>query len=303
MSDIPGYYAPGACIRLSLNSAEISATIVRIFTPFTTSQVLLVRTHYVPPGTNVPGEELVIVKVYDPRFLFYRNFKPSVYRQKLKWSYDGEVIAAERRLTPWHPAARFEFILLPIEEEDGAAEVEDYMFRTSECTAWTETEAYRRLFPLQGKGIPLFFGSGRLVLEDPNCPRTFNPHANILEYIPDAITIRDVPATLITRPLVQSLLDTVQALGDLGVTHGDMNLGNILFSPKSSPPRAVIIDFGEGTLRDERFNEKEWRKVVHEGADNTYLKKRLTAALGVQDLAEWISCSSEPAMPYPAGTR
>jgi tRNA A-37 threonylcarbamoyl transferase component Bud32 len=43
---------------------------------------------------------------------------------------------------------------------------------------------------------------------------------------------------------MQSLIQTVGFFGASGVAHADLNSSNILFSPKTNPTRAVVIDFG-----------------------------------------------------------
>ena len=51
----------------------------------------------------------------------------------------------------------------------------------------------------------------------------------ILEYLPGAMTLKDVPCNLITDEVVESLVSTVASFGLLGVTHCDLNVTNILF--------------------------------------------------------------------------
>ncbi|KAF8512914.1 hypothetical protein JB92DRAFT_3168798 [Gautieria morchelliformis] len=74
--------------------SECIATVIKAFTPFTKSQVLLVHVHGAPDGTP-PS---MILKTYDPRF-FDEHEKPSKrsWIPARPWSLEKESAAAERR--------------------------------------------------------------------------------------------------------------------------------------------------------------------------------------------------------------
>jgi RIO-like serine/threonine protein kinase len=103
-----------------------------------------------------------------------------------------------------------------------------------------------------GCEIPCCYGSGYLVLEN----RAFFPHILLVQYIPDAVHLRDI-AVKPDRSILLSLFKTVSAFGALGVMHNDINPGNILFSPRNAPTHAVIIDFGHAEYR-EGDSDEEW---------------------------------------------
>jgi len=97
--------------------------------------------------------------------------------------------------------------------------------------------------PLQGSGVPLFLGTGTLKLEG----RVFTPPFILLEYIPDVISYEDI-AERPNASVLALLREAVDRLPELRVLHNH-HKRNILFSPSSDPTRAVIIDFGQTTLR------------------------------------------------------
>jgi serine/threonine protein kinase len=67
--------------------------------------------------------------------------------------------------------------------------------------------------------------------------------------------------------IILSLFKTVCAFGALGVTHNDLNPGNILFSPHNAPMHAVIIDFGHSSHRESGDSDQEWDEIVKESGD------------------------------------
>lgn len=96
----------------------------------------------------------------------------------------------------------------------------------------------------------MYYGSATLDLkfvDEP--PRVFMPKVVLLEYIPNTIILGDIMAypelpKSIPPYLAKSIETTVNSFGTLGVIHSDINPGNILFSPRNNPKRAIIIDFG-----------------------------------------------------------
>jgi hypothetical protein len=97
-STVDDLYGPGAAdtfktghvISLTLSDGmERTATVVKGFTPFTLSQVLLVDAHDCP-GVVSP----VVIKIYDPRFIKSRK---RLSTESFPWSLELEVTVAERR--------------------------------------------------------------------------------------------------------------------------------------------------------------------------------------------------------------
>jgi len=66
-------------------------------------------------------------------------------------------------------------------------------------------------------------------------------------------------------------LDTVKRIRELGVLHNDFSLGNILFTFDGRSTRAVIIDFADSGMREDKDDDEwanfgifEWRPFLHE---------------------------------------
>jgi hypothetical protein len=143
-----------------------------------------------------------------------------------------------------------------------------------------ELTAFKRLVSLQGTGIPRCFGAGRLDLTNTDTPRAISPPVLLIEYLDNSNTFEEDHLSLVT--LANSLLDTVKSFGRCGVTHGDMNNGNIVFS--LDPPRASVIDFGGSALRW-KVSDEEWDDVVATRNDNpTVFMKLMKELKGYYDL-------------------
>jgi tRNA A-37 threonylcarbamoyl transferase component Bud32 len=253
MVEIPNYYHPGSTLPLQLATSIASATIMRSFTPFTMSQVLLVRLH-----DNGPTR---IVKVYDPRFAKHRLAYKS--RTAHPWSHELEAKAISRTT----PDPNFDFSLIPVDNDRVGWEI--WYYQQMERRFRNEVESYNRLHSLQGHKIPRCYGSGTLIL--PN--RAFFPRILLLQYISDAISLEDI-AVKPNQSVITSLAETAYTFGALGVTHNDLNPGNILFSPRTAPTHAVIIDFGEAYFREDESDE-EWDEIVKENWDVHAIKQIL----------------------------
>ena len=238
------YYRPGSILSLQLTTHITSATVMDLFTPFTMSQVLLVRLHEGP---------FRIVKVYDPRFFNYRQASKNWPAHP--WSYELEVKAISQTT----PDPNFDSNSTP--DDDDSVGWEIWFYQQMEHGFRNEVEVYKRLHSLQGHKIPHCYGSGVLIL--PN--RAFFPHIVLLQFIPDAVNLRHITVKP-NQSLITSLIETASSFGALGVTHNDLNPGNILFTPHTAPTHAFIIDFGHAYVREEESDE-EWDEIVKENRD------------------------------------
>jgi len=251
MVEIANYYRQGSILSLKLDTGTAPATVMQPLTPFTSSQVLLILLDGVP----------TIMKVYDPRFLCHRQ--PSKHRPARPW--DCQIEAEAIRQTT--PDPNFDFSAYPGRNDRVGWEI--LYYQQMECTFRSEVESYMCLAPLQGHEIPCCYGSGHLILAN----RAFFPHILLLQYIPDAIDLRDI-AVKPDRSIILSLFKTVSGFGALGVTHNDINPGNILFSPHNAPTHAVIIDFGHAYYRESE-SDQEWDEIVKENGDVRAFKRLL----------------------------
>ncbi|KAF8070038.1 hypothetical protein FPV67DRAFT_1485947 [Lyophyllum atratum] len=266
MTNIPDYYQPGSRLTVQLGETRLSATVVQAFTPFTTSQVLLVHTNSLP---LLPAS-FVVLKVYDPRFCEARIRGKGVTGQP--WTYTAEAIAAKNRTAQWDPD--YEPGVWP--DEHDAVGWEEWHYQNAELQFRSEVAAYDRLKSLQGGAIPRCFATGTL----PLAQRAIAPRVLFLEYLSDAKTLEEVDPRVVGLPLAQSLVAAAGAFGPLGVVHTDLNPGNILFVPGGRPTRAVVIDFANSGVREEESDE-EWGACVYENADVWWMTKRLHRFLGV----------------------
>lgn len=92
MASIPNYYQPNSDLFVQTDQEDLSVEVVRVFTPFTFSQVLVVRTDRATESMCLPAGFLLILKVYDPRF----NLKARLSLGH-PWTYDAEAEAARNR--------------------------------------------------------------------------------------------------------------------------------------------------------------------------------------------------------------
>jgi hypothetical protein len=281
MSDIPGYYAANSHLSLLIDGSEVSAYIVTAFTP-SISQVFVVRIDGDIPCPSLSSGSLAILKVYDPRFHPERRKR---IRHPLPWTYENEAAAAEQRRA--HPmTSRFELADRPRNSDPVAWE--DYHYLCTELAASSELEAYQRLTPLQGTAVPVCYTSGTLNPSGLNTTRAIVPPILLLEYIPDAKTIKDIDPRVIAPSLIQSVFQTVTAFGALGVAHNDLHAHNILFAPGDHPVRAVIIDFGSAYVHEDESDE-EWKEIVARTGDLLELRAQFRWKLPQEDVSQYLS--------------
>ncbi|KAJ6543917.1 hypothetical protein B0H19DRAFT_1168903 [Mycena capillaripes] len=272
------YYQPGAQISLNLRSCDddkternVQATVVKAFTPFTMSQVLLVDINAPVPDILPAEQTSFILKVYDPRFLQHRNGTKSSAPHP--WTLAAETTAARRRafgadiyLPTWWP------------DDSDTAGWEEYYYANLQQTFKNELAAYTRLLSLQGQSIPLCHAHGTLVLPSP-ATRMVVPRVLLLSYVRGP-SLRAVHPSRVAPPVARALIDTIRAFGTLGVIHDDLRPDNILFSPSDDPSRAFVIDFGNANVRTDQSDE-EWDWALAEN-DEPKLVELMLDKLGIE---------------------
>ncbi|EKM54081.1 uncharacterized protein PHACADRAFT_97039 [Phanerochaete carnosa HHB-10118-sp] len=283
----PAYLATGAELSIELedSAGTLRMAVVHPVLPFTSSQVVVARLSSKDTATAcrlAPGLS-VVLKIFDPRFLKRRG--PDDDDQP--WS-EAELEEFQRHkgeLTRWcqtlHPDAL------------GMDNWEEFYFLRMYSDHAAEVEAYRMLHPLQGCGVPVFYGSGTLDLSRTAPPCAFNPRLILLEHIADAVSLRDIDPLLLSAPLVESLLDTMQRLGALGVAHGDLNFTNYLFTPARRPTRAVIIDFADSVSRRPDSTDEEWTRLVEEYGVMRETRIKIAMRFTIAGLRVPAACSPE----------
>ena len=251
-------FFPGRQVTFQTPERTLTLTIDKPFAPFTKAVVLLAHS----PDL---GPDPVIVKIYDPRFLDERLSDTPTCPPR-PWSLKAERAADAIWDVPYHPNDVWER-----EPEDAkgraarAALWEKHFRRLSTNSFGYERAVYDRLLPLQGSAIPRLLATGTIIPPD---ERAIRPPAVIIEYIPDAVSLCDVPAELVTPELCTTLLRIVDSFGSYGVVHTDMNWNNVLFTPRERPTRVVVIDFGCGGVRMEDQDEEDWKETVRCGNDS-----------------------------------
>ena len=235
-------FFPGQTVTLQTLEHTLTLTIDRPFAPFTKAVVLLARCPEL-------GPDPVVVKIYDPRFLDER-LQDTPHCPARPWSLELERAADAIWDEPFHRRYLYE------EPEDAKPESESAIpaqwekhFRLLSTNSFkAECEVYHHLRPLQGAAIPRLLATGVVLPPD---ERAIQPQAIVIEYIPDAVSLCDVPVDLVTPELCATLLHVVDSFGSHGVVHTDMNCNNVLFTPSDRPTRVVVIDFGCGGIRTE----------------------------------------------------
>ena len=258
-------FFPGREVTFQTPERTITLTIDRHFAPFTKAVVLVARSPEL-------GPDPVVVKIYDPRFLDERLLDvPS--RPTCPWSLEAERAADAIWDAPYDPDAVWED-----EPEDAegravrAALWEKHYRRLSTNSFGYERDIYDQLRPLQGSAIPRLLTTGIILPPD---ERAIQPPAVIIEYIPDAVSLCDIPVELVTPELCATLLRIVDSFGSYGVVHTDVHWNNVLFTPSMRPTRVVVIDFGCGGVRTEDEDEDGWKECVRFNDDNGHVRLML----------------------------
>ena len=258
-------FFPGQTVTLQTPDRTLTFTIDRPFAPFTKAVVLLARSPEL-------GPDPVVVKIYDPRFLDERLLDTRHSRTG-PWSLESERAADAIWDEPFD-----DLDLYGDAPQDASARAaraalwEKYYRILSTGSFKDECEVYDRLRPLQGSAIPRLITTGTII---PPEERAIQPQAIVIEYIPDSISLCDVPVDVVTPELCAALFRTVDSFAGLGVVHADVNWNNILFTPSERPTRVVVIDFGCGGIRTEDQDDDAWRECVRWNNDSQRARRML----------------------------
>ena len=268
-------FSAGTQLQLMVDGKPTHYLIKKPFLPFTKSAVVLAQPVSSPEdGTTDSNASLVVVKIFDPRVLDDRT----AAKTKHPWSLAAEQQAAQDRAVEdfeWDDSVLYEDEPDPSDAEGLALRAaqweQNFYALTMQCFD-TERSAYEHLQELQGTAMPRLLGVGRWDVAP--TARAIQPPTLIFEYV-QGTSLREVDPELLNPTLCASLVAAVDRFAILGVCHTDLNEGNILFSPPEPPQRAVVIDFGCATVRDEDFTEEEWSQTVQFEADSTWIRKIL----------------------------
>ncbi|KAI9070265.1 hypothetical protein FKP32DRAFT_1670453 [Trametes sanguinea] len=263
----PDFLSAGHTISFTsaADQRPFTFNIIKPFEPWTKSAVFLVR-------ADELSHEPVVLKVYDPRFLDDRLF---------------ETPSAPAR--PWTLEAEKAANTLPDDVDQGEihdpepdeSDVEGKRFRAALWEKFfrgllyesyeSECRAYEVLKQYQGSAIPRMLLTGSVTYSD---ERAIRPQAVVLEYVPDAVCIRDISPDALSVELCSPLVRAIDEFKTHGVTHGDVGYSNVLFSPGDRPARAVLIDFGLAGFRQDQ-DDDEWQYVVEWRGDSHRIRHLL----------------------------
>jgi len=270
VKSLPSYCPYRVGVKLTLeyfprgaNSSEdyspVMAVIEKAFTPFTKSQVLLVRFLHSYP--NLPP--VAVRKLYDRRFVNDRDemnhpWLPHLERAVVERSC--AVAAGEVAQNDWDSVDEDEW-------DDG-----HYEAHFQSLVDWyfdSETNAYERLKSLQGHYIPRFFGVIRFKYEVDSVPGHQQAVAGvILEYLA-GLTLEDMqhPEALRSCPeLARTLLAAVDSFRKKGVVHHDIREANVMLVNSDGSKRLVVFDFGKAAIRQADESDVSWndRAALHD---------------------------------------
>ncbi|THH27659.1 hypothetical protein EUX98_g6527 [Antrodiella citrinella] len=258
----PVIFAKGRSIRLRTRDGRIAEYhIVKPFLPFTKSVVLLAESQ--------PRRERVILKIFDPRFLNDRD-PPLVSAFTRPWTLVVEQAAVCARPNLAHMSTRALSSLFYKRQPDDIDELaqrdamfEEFFYRRLTHTFTQECSAYQRLHDLQGSVIPRLITSGNMVTQS-------DERAIVLEFIHGKtlgeMTTDELGAYM---PALKAVVQLVDSFGHRGVVHGDLTLGNLLFTPptRGQPLRVVVIDFGCTVVREATVGDEQWWDYVESSGD------------------------------------
>jgi hypothetical protein len=273
MANVPALYRPGSTLNIRTSKLyHVTVVVEKVFTPFTTSQVLVVRVLSPLPSHPSLLNSPVILKIYDPRYVEGRgatySSDGSLLQEECPWTLDKEVATVEHLKV--HPDCWY------CDDVDYEVNDEVHMCRRA-SDSWTrEVDAYHILAnsSLSGSTVPIFYESGDLILDE---TRAIIPRVILLEYIPDVTSVSSLGDIGVITPWhVRTLVATAVRFNKLGVVHWDINRGNVLIGAK----RAVIIDFGESTSQIQgyikKFSDNDWGGQVDESQDPMAVERMVT---------------------------
>lgn len=199
------------------------------------------------------------------------------------WSYELEDHASQNRQGFDYWDSR-DFPDRPGYRELDQVVRENWIFHITELNSRDEVESYRLCRPLQGRGIPLFYGSGFVDQSNFSAQRAVRTRFILLEYIPCANPLKDAETDSITLEIVTSLINIANSFASFGVFHVDLNPGLILIS--NSPPRGFIIDFGAGGVR-RSMSEQEWVETVSQQSNGEQIVREIRYRLKGHDISSY----------------
>ncbi|QRW10120.1 hypothetical protein RhiLY_09119 [Ceratobasidium sp. AG-Ba] len=243
------------------------------FTPFTISLVVKVSLDRSvtslddgsQTASKLPKE--MILKVFDRRFAYslraFHKAPPATYeteeayRQYMAAAPNQDFLVLEQHMAaavgPFHRDPK---------------EAPGYLLEhsvTLRATYYFEDECaeYKRLAHLQGKDVPIFYGTVEFA-SGLSAPELDPPIQGVLiEAVPGVTLDKLDPGSVDVDRIIRGALRIVRALPELDIVNEDPRLGNFIAKPDGT---VVMIDLAQSRIRDEAEDDEEWFET-RRGAD------------------------------------
>ncbi|KAG6886876.1 hypothetical protein C0992_001878 [Termitomyces sp. T32_za158] len=242
-------YQPGHCLPLVLEGNKpTEVKIVKAFTPFTCSVVLLVDAQTSARSIGLPDR--FVLKLADRRA--HKLWNP-VLEEEYQSNMSGH-----------GPSFKLDN---DDSDEDPLPWTQLFdLWETFNDSHIKEREAYGRLKEAQASGlVPRFFGTAKIdMMSMAQHPSLSHIDGLLIEYIPGRSMARFRPGIDITLEeaeiISQRVLELGRRLRRFGVTHTDVHVGNVILREENNFP--VLIDWGRASIRfadlplQERWNDE-----------------------------------------------
>lgn len=245
---------------LSGTSYEIHTTVLDTFAPFTISPVMRVALDSDQnPPVDLPHE--MILKVYDRRFAqslreYYKG-KPATYESEAQYQ---RYLASGPAADPEELDDQISDVCPTAGYEGCPPDLFEHLITFAMSPHYeSECAAYERLASLQGRDIPRFYGSVKVLNVDVDPP----VQGVLLEVVPGTSLDKADPASVNIDAAVRNAMRIVDSYYDLGLLNEDVHLGNFIVRLDGS---VVMIDFAQSRLREDDESDEDWREAK-EGAD------------------------------------
>ncbi|QRV95813.1 hypothetical protein RhiJN_23831 [Ceratobasidium sp. AG-Ba] len=215
--------------------------------------------------SRLPKE--MILKVFDRRFAYslraYHKVPPATYETEEAYrQYMAADPASDDLVLEQHMAAAvgpsFE------DRKDAPAYLLEHNV-TLRMTYYFEDECagYERLSHLQGKDLPVFYGTIEFI-SGLSVPDLTPPIQGVLiEAIPGVTLDKLDPGSVDVDQLIRGALRIVRALPELDMVNEGPRLGNFIAKPDGT---VAMIDLAQSRIRDEAEDDEEWFEA-RRGAD------------------------------------
>ncbi|CAE6479671.1 unnamed protein product [Rhizoctonia solani] len=255
---IPCPYALGATFSLQISPPQgepfvAEAKVVHVYAHFTRSSVMKVALTPESTGTTLPDE--AILKVYDRRFANgirkEYDLEPPTYEAEAQYA---EYLRSDN--VPQTVAQNYEQAdQLPDDAPELVKLAEQLVAVHSKLCFESEKTTYNALSSLQGKHIPMFYGTTRFL--DASLPGLDTTVPGVLvEYIPGTSLFQVDPSSIDLDAVCSGAVNIVDQYSDLNVLNRDVRLQ--IFIVRPSGLEVVMIDFGHCRLRSEDEDDQVW---------------------------------------------